>query len=194
MKTVSMLQPGTLHKLIPAGKVGAAEIVHDSPDFLTKLRAARDGQPLNAETYTRLIVDGVLWMTDAEFECWTNQSFLRTAKGEVLVAGLGLGLILTPLLANKAVSSVTVLEINPDVIALVGPHFQSKKLTIVNIDARAWTPPAKAFDVIYFDIWADVPNSDNKTDISALKKRYRRSLKTGGCSSAWCEAMARRKG
>lgn len=187
-----MLQPGTLHKLIPAGKLGTAEVVHDSPDFLSKLRGERDGRPLNADIYTRLIVNDTLWMTDAEFECWTNAPFLRTAKGDVLIAGLGLGLILTPLLTNKAVSSVTVLEISPDVIALIGPHFNSKKLTIINVDARAWTPPAKAFDVIYFDIWANVPNGDNKAEVAALKRRYRRSLKTGGRSSVWCEAMMKR--
>lgn len=189
-----MLQAGTLHKRIPMASFGAAQVVHDSPDFMTKLRAARDGQPLNADTYTRLIVDGTLWMTDAEFECWTNLEFVRTAKGDVLIAGLGLGLIVEPLLKNKQVESVTVLERSPDVIALIGPVYNHMKLSVIEADAHTWQVPKKAYDIIYLDIWADVPNSDNKEEIAALKKRYRPALKKGGTVSAWCESYAQRRG
>lgn len=188
-----MLQAGTLHKRIPVASFGAARIVHDSPDMLTKMRAARDGQPLNADTYTRLIVDGTLWMTDAEFECWTNSGFVRSAKGDVLIAGLGLGLVVEPLLKSSQVESVTVLEISPDVIALIGPVYDHIKLSIIKADARTWEVPKKAYDTIYLDIWADVPNSDNKDEIAALKKRYRPALKKGGTMSAWCESYARRR-
>jgi spermidine synthase len=187
-----MLRPGTLHKTIPVGAVGNARVVHDSPDTLTRLRAARDGQPLNAQTYTRLIVDGQLWMTDAEFECWTNTDFVRKAFGDVLVAGLGLGLVLPPLLDSKVVESVTVLERSADVIALIGPLYQHPKLTIIEADARTWEPPKKAYHFVYFDIWADVPNSDTLKDIAALKQRYRVSLRKHGRTMAWCEDFARR--
>jgi len=187
-----MLQAGTLHKRIPMATLGAARVVHDSPDMLTRLRAARDGQPLNATTYTRLIVDGTLWMTDAEFECWTNSDFVRKAYGDVMIAGLGLGLIVGPLLKSAKVESVTVLEKHPDVVALIAPLYRHCKLSVINADAREWEAPKKAFHYIYLDIWADVPNSDNKEEIAALKKRYRPALKKGGKVSAWCENHARR--
>src|SRR5687768_6070987 len=175
-----MLQPETLHKRVPMAQVGSARVVHDSPDAFTRMRAARDGQPLNADTYTRLFVDGKLWMTDAEFECWTNADFVRRAFGDVLVAGLGLGLVLQPLLDSKVVETVTVLERSADVIALIGPIYSNAKLTIIEADARKWEPPKKAYHFVYLDIWADVPNSDTLKDIAALKQRYRPSLKKHG--------------
>lgn len=186
------MQAGSLHKQIPAGVLGVAKVVHDTPDGLTRMRAAMHGQALSAETYTRLFVDGQLWMTDAEFECRTNNAFVWEAKGDVLIAGLGLGLILNPVLKKESVTSVTVLEISPDVVAMIGPLYQHSKLTVIHADVKVWSLPKRSFDFIYFDIWADVPNSDNREEITALKRRYRASLKTGGRTRAWCEEYAQR--
>lgn len=98
-----MLRAGTLHQRIPATALGSVKVVHDTPDELTRLRAQMNGQPLTAEKYTRLFIDGQLWMTDAEFECWTNADFVRAASGDVLIAGLGLGLTLPPVLEKASV-------------------------------------------------------------------------------------------
>jgi spermidine synthase len=181
------MRAGTLHQRIPAGEHGAAKIVHDTPDDFTRMRAMFDRQPLTAEKYTRLFVDGELWMTDAEFECQTNTGVISRASGDVLIAGLGLGLILNAILDKPSVRSVTVLERSLDVIALVGPHYQQPKLTIVEADVFTWQPSKKAYDFIYFDIWANVPNEDNKTEITTLKRRYRSALKQGGRTAVWCE-------
>lgn len=181
------MRAGTLHKTIPVSEHGAAKVVHDTPDEFTRLRARWEGMPLYAQTYTRLFVDGELWMTDAEFECQTNTDFVRNAQGDVLIAGLGLGLILAPVLEKPAVTSVTVIERSADVVALIGPLYQNPKLTIIKADIHEWQSPKKSFDFIYFDIWANVPNSDTKPEIQALKKRYRSALKKGGKTAAWCE-------
>lgn len=182
-----MLRAGTLHKKVPAGVYGSAQVVHDTPDEFTRLRARWDGQPLYAQTYTRLLINGVLWMTDAEFECSTNTDIIKKSHGDVLIAGLGLGLILGPILEKPQVKSAVVLERSPDVIALVGPLYKHPKLTIIEADVFEWQPPKKTFDFIYFDIWANVPNGDDKPEIAKLKKRYRSSLKSGGHTTAWCE-------
>lgn len=187
-----MLEAGALHKIVPELELNSVRVVHDAPDMLTRLRAARDGQPLTAQKYTRLLIDGAVWMTDTEFECWTNAEVIK-ATGDILIAGLGLGLVLRPLLKSRAVKSVTVLENSADVIAAIEPIYKHKKLTVILADARTWIPPKRAFDFIYFDIWKDVPNSNNKADIQALKKRYRPALKIGGRSRAWCESHAYRK-
>jgi hypothetical protein len=188
-RKIKMMLPraGTLHKQIPASELGVAKVVHDTPDDFTRLRARMDGMPLYANTYTRLFVDGELWMTDAEFECQTNVEVVRAAHGDVLIAGLGLGLILSPILEKSDVQSVTVLEVSPDVIALIGPRYQNSKLTIIEADVFLWQPPKKAFNFIYFDIWANVPNADDRPRIQLLKRRYRSALKTGGRTSVWCE-------
>lgn len=186
------MRAGTLHERIPEGELGTARVVHDSPDELTRMRAAFDRQPLNADTYTRLFVDGQLYMTDAEFECWTNMDFVHKAFGNVLIAGLGLGLVLQPLINSSVVESITILERSSDVIALIGPRYEYPKLTLVHADVHEWTPPKKTYHFIYFDIWANVPNSDTLAEIRTLKQRYRSSLAKHGRSLAWCENYARR--
>lgn len=188
-----MMIAGALHKRIPEGQHGNARVVHDTPDKFTRMRAAFDGQPLKAETYTRLFVDGQLYMTDAEFECWTNHDFVHKAFGNVLVAGLGLGLILQPLIDSTVVESVTVLERSADVITLIGPLYNHPKITIVEADVHEWTPPKKAYHFIYFDIWANVPNSDTLAEIRTLKQKYRPALAKHGRTMAWCENYARRR-
>lgn len=190
---VTELIPGSLHRVVRPGEHGTARVVCDSPDLMTRLRAARDGQPLRAEKYTRLIVGNTLWMTDAEYECWTNQKFVEAARGDVLIAGLGLGLILGPALAKPGVRSVTVIEREPDVVALIEPTYKCPKLSVVVADAREWTPPAKAFDCIYLDIWPSVPDADDRADILSLKMKYRRALRPTGWIGAWCEENTRRR-
>lgn len=186
------MRAGTLHTRIPEGEQGAARVVHDRPDSLTRLRAQMSGIPLYAEKYTRLFIDGQLWMTDAEFEWRSNLGFVVNAYGDVLIAGLGIGLILQPLIDSPKVDSITVIERSADVIALIAPHYPSPKLTVIEADAYTWTPPKQAYNIIYFDIWADVPDSDNREQITTLKKQYRAALKKGGRSFAWCEERTRR--
>ena len=192
MRILGAMQPGTLHRLYEPKRLGSAEIRIDSPSMMERLRAARDGQPLNAKKYTRLFVDGRLFMTDAEFERRTNLWAVANMRGEVLIAGLGLGFMLLPTLTKSEVTSVTVLERSADVIALIGPVVKHKKLSIIKADCKSYAATKRAFDCIYFDIWSDVPNSDNKDEIKALKKKYRPALRSGGWMRAWCEEMLNR--
>jgi hypothetical protein len=185
-QTPPRMRPGCMTKILPPGKYGRAQIVHDSPSPLERIRGDFNGLPLTADQYCRLIADGQVWMTDAEFEIRTNLGPVLEMQGEVLVAGLGIGLVLAHL--PKAVTSVTVIERHPDVIALVAPHFP--KATIIQADARKWEPPRRAFDCVYLDIWADVPN--DKEEIRALKKKYRPAVRKGGWVGAWCQHYSRR--
>lgn len=182
-----MTRPGSLHTIIPAGEHSTVEVVHDVPDALSRLQGAMHGQPLNAEKYTRLIINGECWMTDAEFECATSVPFERAARGDVLVIGLGLGLGIRPILAKPSVRSVLVLEINEDVIALIAPTIVHPKLRIVRGNAYSWRPPKAAFDLVYFDIWKDVPNEDNREDLARLRRHYKVSCRQSGRMMAWCE-------
>ena len=180
--------PGSMHAIVPAGKYGEAEIVHDQPSQIERIRAAMRGQAIGEGTFTRLIVNGKLWMTDTDYEWRSNLEAVRNMTGDVLIAGLGIGFIVAPILAKA--STITVLEKDADVIALVGPHFPS--VAVIHADAREWTPPKKAYDAVYLDIWPDIPKSDDWEDIKALKKRYRPSLRKGGWIGAWCEDRARK--
>ena len=127
-------------------------------------------------------------MTDDEFERSTNRQVLREARGDVLIGGLGIGLILDPIIAKA--DSVTVIEINPDVIKLVGPVFPSVK--IVEADCYSWKPE-NTYDVIYFDIWSYF-NSDTSRLASGLHRRYRKYLRPGGWIASWCVIANRTHG
>lgn len=182
--------PGTYHGIIPPGEHGSARLVHDSPGKFDRLSGAMHGQPLGCEVYTRLLINNSVWMTDAEFEYRSNLVAVRASMGDVLICGLGLGFMILPVLRRDSVLSVTVIEKNSNLIALVSPHIQHPKLTVIHADAYEWTPPKRAFD-FYFDIWRYIPNSDDWQDIKRLKLRYRSSLKRGGKTMAWCEDRAR---
>lgn len=171
-----------LDRIKPA-EMPTARIVHDSPDEITRLEAALNKQPLNREKYCRLFVENRLMMTDAEFERATNTKVIQRAKGNVLIAGLGIGLILDPII-DKA-SSVTVIEKNADVIKIVAPAFPS--VNVIHADIFDWRPKRNSrYDVIYFDIWPEIYRGDLKQALQ-LQKKFARYLKKGGYMASWCE-------
>lgn len=166
---------------IPPSKIGAAELTIDTPSSFERMRASMSGMALNREKYARLLLNGSVMMTDADFERRTNSSFMQNAHGDVLIAGLGIGLILDPI--TSKCNSVTVVEKSSDVIALIGPHYPSVK--IVQSDIFAWQPPAgSSWDTIYFDIWPDI-NSDTVAEGTKLKRRYRKYLREDGWMESW---------
>ena len=68
---------------------------------------------LEAGTYTNLYVDGSIMMSDTPMEQGTNLEFIRKAHGDVLIGGLGIGLILYNLrekVDKGIVTSITVME------------------------------------------------------------------------------------
>jgi predicted membrane-bound spermidine synthase len=137
--------------------------------------------------YARLSVRGQLVMTDTQMEQRSNEAFVRQANGRVLVAGLGLGMILHPVLAKANVEHVTVLEKEQSVIDLVGPslaHY-GERLTIVAADAFDWKPAkGERWDTIYFDIWPHIC-SDNLDDYARLVRRYSPRLTRKTNVRAW---------
>ncbi len=166
---------------VPPAIHGLAEIVHDVPSSFERMSGAMRGMPLNREKYVRLLINGKTWMTDAEFERGTNREILREAHGDALIAGLGIGLILDPLIAKC--STVTVVERSQDVIEIVAKQFL--QATIVHADILDWSPAAgQKFDTIYFDIWADV-SRDYQSESNGLKRRFRKYLNPGGWLGSW---------
>ena len=180
-----------MHTFLAPAEHGTAKIVQDTPGMVERVRAALHGQPVECDVYTRLIIDNAAWMTDTEFEWRTNLEAVHKLTGDVLIAGLGIGFVIRPLLKRADVRSITVIENNADVIALVAPRYP--KVEIVHADAREWTPPKRAYDAIYLDIWQNVPNSDDREDIKTLKRKYHSALRKGGWIAAWCEDYAKRE-
>lgn len=166
---------------VPPAERGRAKIVHDTPSEMDRLRGALHGQPLTREKYCRLFIGDSVMMTDAEFERRTNITPTIEARGNALIAGLGIGLILKPFIEKCL--TVTVIEKEEDVIALVAPHFPTVK--VIHADIFEWMPDKGAkFDTIYFDIWAGVCLDDLEDD-KKLRARFRKYRSKGAYMESW---------
>ena len=175
--------------------------VSESEAKWSQLRASVKGgleslAAVNAGRYVRLVVGGEIMMSDTQMEQRTNRYFVRNAHGDVLIAGLGIGMILVPLAKSGKVKSIVVVEKSEDVIALVEPRMPDEVRAItkvVHADVMTWTPPRGAlFDWIYFDIWPTV-SGDNLRDMKALHRRFARRVKADGRGrgriQSWCRKL-----
>lgn len=189
--------------VIPAGKSGNAEIRHVRVTEHDAMMSALRGQHLNVGPLCQLLVDGQLVMSDGPEEHRSNTYAVQRAHGDVLVAGLGIGMILVPIVQKAEVRTVTVLESNPHVIRLVEEPLRdylgwqhAPKLNVVQADVRTWRwSPGAAWDTIYFDIWEDIC-TDHLPEMTKLKRRYakrRRSTNPQSWMGAWSEAELRRR-
>ena len=115
-------------------------------------------------TFPAIREDGRVWMTVTPNEINTIQPVVRESRGKVLTYGLGLGYYAFHALLREDVSSVTVVEKNPQVIdvfrRLLLPFFpRQNDLHIIEADAfdyAANTMPGEAFDTVFTDLWHDV--------------------------------------
>lgn len=182
-----------LRSKIPPGKSGKWEVskFNIEPD-LGLLRAMRDGRGTYLGEYTRLTRNNTCVMSDTNAELDDLGVFFaaldRTEARSVLINGLGLGIALQGALRSSRINRIVVVEIAKEVIDLVGPHFNHPKVEIVHGDAYTHKIPCH-YDVVWHDIWDNVPNSDNKNEIRRLRRRH-----GGKCywQGVWCEWGTRR--
>ena len=145
--------------------------------------------------YTRLIQGGwIVWMSDTPFEIRTQYPLFKSVSYEhdktkqpptVLLHGLGLGVALKGCILNGA-EHVTVIEKNPDVVALSGAFWEKQypgKVTIIEADSLEWKPGrGERWDLVWHDIWPNI-SVDNKDGMSKLHRRYGRRCKW---QDSWC--------
>lgn len=186
-----MIQFPSLAKIIPEGISGKVEIRHvevtPQAADMTQLRAAihrRMDDYVPAGVYAHLLVNGTLMMSDTPMEQRTNRQVIRQAHGHVLIAGLGLGMILHPIAAKPEVTKVTVVEMSPDVVKLVGPYLP-KKVEVVEADIFEWKPvKGTKFSTIYHDIWPYV-TLDNLPEMIKLHRRFGQYKTSDGWMDSW---------
>ena len=115
-------------------------------------------------------------MSDTRFEHITNYEVVRQAHGDVLIAGLGLGMICHPITRKPEVKSVTVIEQSADVIALIAPTLPRRKIKVIQGDIFTWRPDkGRRFNTIYFDIWPAVSH-DNLVEMRQLHLAFKSYL------------------
>lgn len=135
---------------------------------------------VSAGDYVRLYVNGQLMMSNTSMEKRTAMKFINAAEGDILIAGLGIGLVILPLLENEKITSITVVEKYQDVIDCIFPQIKpydtTNKLTVVCEDCFDFTTDQR-FDVIYLDIWAYINRDIYNEQMKPLKRKYRKFLK-----------------
>lgn len=194
-------EPAHYPVFVPPGEKGKWRIqqieiepqraVHES------MRHATDGFPVMTVSpgqYTTLsfLNKGKyeVMMSNTQFEYRTNVGFVQNARGHVLIAGLGLGMLLRPLASNPNVKSITVIELDQDVIDLVAPHYADlEQVAIIKSDIFRYMP-ARHYDWAMFDIWPNV-SPDNLNQMYALRHRYRTHVSNSVC---WAEDICREMG
>ena len=103
---------------------------------------------------TSLMVGKETWMVDDPLHWYGMQDLAKAARGRVLVAGLGLGLVIHALEDNESVTNIDVVEINMDVINLITPLIGMSKTNIIKDDLwRYLYRTEEAYDTCILDIW-----------------------------------------
>lgn len=140
--------------------------------------------------YKRLMRDRTVVMSNTPAEINDHRWFIDDAHGNILITGLGLGVVLTALLGKPDVKSITVIEISKDVIKLVSPTFKDdKRVKIIHADALKWKPPKGVkYDFIWHDIWDNIC-SDNLVEMKKLHRKFGKRTKW---QRSWCRALCER--
>lgn len=151
-------------------------------------------------TYIGFYRQGNIWMSDTPMEKRTNRPVINHAAGDVLILGMGMGLVLPPLLQAPEIQSITVIEVDEQVISLVLPqlqkHYTTDNLNIIHGDGfhpEKHLPKNARYDYIWFDIWQNIC-ADNWEEIKMLQKKYKSYLNPANpkaTTQAWLEDYIR---
>lgn len=162
-------------EMLKDGECGDFKLEHFTVErsFQAMMQGVRPGE------YTRLVHDGEVVMSDTPMEKNTNSRIISCATGDVLIGGLGLGMILLEIQDKEDVHSITVIEKNQEVIDLVGSQLPLNcKVNIICADVFEWTPePGTRYDTIYMDIWNILSREVYDEEMKPLNRKWGRYLK-----------------
>ena len=109
-------------------------------------------------SYLALTEGNNIWMSLNPNEIETMKPFIKTAKGDVLVLGLGMGYVPFMMALKPEVKSITIVEKDPDIISLfntlIYQNFKNKgKIKIVEDDGINFVKRQNKYDYIFADLW-----------------------------------------
>lgn len=116
------------------------------------------------------------WMSLSPHEIESQELGCRHARGHTAVMGLGMGWVAVNIALNPAVRYVSVVERDPEVIALFAesqvlrglPAEIAAKIRIVQADALEWRP-GEAVDFLYADIWRCLEEPQTLDDVRRMQ-------------------------
>jgi len=135
------------------------------------------------QTFTRLLFDGQLLMSDTPAEQNDHRLPIIKATGDCMLHGLGLGLVLKNILLKPEVQTVTVIESSQTLIDLIAPHYSDPRVVFINADALTYKPPkCQRYHMVWSDIWPTI-TMDNLKTMGILHRKYGKRADWHGC---WC--------
>jgi hypothetical protein len=147
--------------------------------------------PIQVAFHELLNKDGRRLTSDMPVEVYSQFIEFSKCGGHVLIGGLGLGMAAEMILLQPQVTSVTVIELEKDIIDLVKPQVDPR-IEVVHADLyeylHAWKPTARIarYDSAYFDIWYETGELVWEAEVVPL---YRLARKIGiNNLSAWGES------
>jgi hypothetical protein len=161
--------------------------------FRASFNPQRGDRSVLAGTYTKLTVDGQLWMSDTPAEIRDHDVIderMADFPESMLIVGLGLGMVLHRAITAYQIPRIDVIERDPRVVTAVESHYQALALEH-EVDLTIWTgdvhdfkmPRAAYWDLGFFDIWAHI-DLDDLPEVARLRNRFRSRL---GRFEAWAQ-------
>lgn len=202
------IKPGTMHKFFPSGAKSEKErfvtnytVMDEKFVKFEQMRAAMhpgatyEVFDLEPGTYVKLIdtKHNTLLMSDTPMELRTNREFIEKAHGNVLVAGLGLGIVLLAIQDKPEVKRIVVVEKYQELVDFVLSQipYNYKVLVYAGENIFHFTPePVAKYDTIYFDIWNEL-SADNYPETKTLHSRFRKYLNRKENPDAWMGSWRR---
>ncbi|MEM2768086.1 MAG: hypothetical protein QXQ47_07235 [Candidatus Bathyarchaeia archaeon] len=105
------------------------------------------------------------WMVDSPYEWFAMGEYaMRAIPPNILVAGLGLGLILHHLTLRKDINTIVVVEISKEIIEMMTPYIpRDERIEIIHGNFFEVAPKlaseGKVFNTLIIDIWAGDPQN-----------------------------------
>lgn len=176
-------------------KIGCYEVktmkITEEQAYYYNLRAIinnRLEELVNSGIYKKLTKFGEILMTNTQLEIRTHEEAIKQSKGNILVAGLGLGMFLTAIKNKKDVDKIIVVEKSKEVIEMIGKYYNDSKIEIINEDIFNFNTDMK-FDLIWLDIWSYL-DKENLKEMNYLRKKFSLNSDNILC---WSENILRKK-
>ena len=137
----------------------------------------------NKEFIALLNKNGDLIMSNHNLMLKICKPYLDEFNGEVLISGMGLGVLILPLLNDVTITKIDIVEKDLDIINYVYTNRLenldvSNKINVINEDIFTFAP-TNNYDYILLNHWS-TPDNNTLSEVSLLQSKFTNNLKENG--------------
>jgi len=150
------------------------------------------------EKIKHLVINNEIWMSNDDIEYRDIERSIKSARGHCLVGGLGMGIIVKELWEKDNIDTITVVEINPNIIFLMAEEFDllgftknvwtnfEKKTIVIQEDIFNWLHKNKGeYDWMYLDTYEEPTETAWEDHVLPFKELAQPLLKPNGTIEYW---------